>query len=515
MRLAWLACAAALLLVACGGGSSAGNGDNTDGDGGGGGGDSPSRGELLQDPPTLVKSMTADHLLDGIDATVRDALLLQAGTPICDIDVYKIQYRTVGGLEESTDASGALMVPSGTNDRCHGARPIVLYAHGTSTDRDFDLTNLDNQQNAEGLYLAAYFVAQGYIVVAPNYAGYDTSALPYHPYLVADQQSKDMIDALTAARSALPVTDSAAETTDDGRLYVTGYSQGGYVAMATQRALESLGQAVTASAPMSGPYALAGFVDAVFDGRVNGGATVLGTFLFTTYQRLYGNVYDAPSDMFSPQYATNIESLLPSTKPRSQLYDEGLLPQRAFFDTAPPDPAYADVTPATTPENLAPVFAFGFGADPLITNAFRLRYLQDMATHPDGGWPDTTTAEPPSDAALGLRPDLAITDLRDWTPQAPTLLCGGHDDPTVFWLNSQLMQSYWAQHASGAPVTVLDVDAASAGSSDPYDDLKYRFGIAKSLVETTQGHEAMFELYHAGLVAPFCLEATQEFFEAH
>jgi dienelactone hydrolase len=497
---------AALLLAACGGGNNPGGSDGT-------GGDTSSRGELLQDP-TLVKAMTADHLLDGIDSTLREALLLQAGTPTCDVNVYKVQYHTVGGQDEPTDASGALMVPSGTNDRCHGARPIVLYAHGTSTDRDFDLTNLDNQENAEGLYLAAYFAAQGYLVVAPNYAGYDTSSLPYHPYLVGDQQSKDMIDALTAARSALPVAETA-DTSDDGRLYVTGYSQGGYVAMATQRALEALGQAVTASAPMSGPYALAGFVDAVFDGRVNGGATVLGTFLFTTYQRVYGNVYDAPGDMFSKQYANGIESLLPSTKPRSQLYDEGLLPQRAFFDTVPPDPAYADVTPATTPDNLALVYARGFGTAPLITNAYRLHYLQDMAAHPDGGWPDTTTAEPPEDAGLGLRQDLANNDLRNWTPQVPTLLCGGHDDPTVFWLNTQLMQAYWAQQAPEAAVTFLDVDAASTGAGDPYDDLKRRFAIAKSLVETTQGETAMFELYHAGLVAPFCLEAAQEFFEAH
>ena len=61
--------------------------------------------------------------------------------------------------------------------------------------------------NTEGALIAAMFAAQGYIVVAPNYAGYDTSTLAYHPYLNADQQSKDMMDALTAARTALPPPD--------------------------------------------------------------------------------------------------------------------------------------------------------------------------------------------------------------------------------------------------------------------------------------------------------------------
>ena len=50
------------------------------------------------------------------------------------------------------------------------------------------------------------FAAQGYIVVAPNYAGYDISTLGYHPFLNADQQSGEMMDILAAARTALPNT---------------------------------------------------------------------------------------------------------------------------------------------------------------------------------------------------------------------------------------------------------------------------------------------------------------------
>jgi hypothetical protein len=150
-----------------------------------------------------------------------------------------------------------------------------LYAHGTTTDRAF---NIANMQNAETLLLAALFASQGYVVVAPNYAGYDTSTLAYHPYLIADQQSKDMIDALKAARTALPLA-SATLTKDSGQLFITGYSQGGYVAMATHRAMQTAGMKVTASVPMSGPYALAAFVDAVFYGEVNGGAPVSSTFL--------------------------------------------------------------------------------------------------------------------------------------------------------------------------------------------------------------------------------------------
>src|SRR5208337_2477040 len=239
---------AALLIAACG----SGGGDMTDA---GGGGTAPPRGTLLQSPPELLSTVTAPNLLLELNIATNQQLLSLSGTPHCDILIYNIQYTTVGGANEATTASGALMVPTGLGANCTGARPIVLYAHGTTTDRAFNMANI---QNTETLFLAALFASQGYIVVAPNYAGYDTSTLPYHPFLIADQQSKDMIDALTAARTALPIA-SATLAKDSGQLFITGYSQGGYVGMATHRAMQALGMRVTASAPMSGPYALAAF----------------------------------------------------------------------------------------------------------------------------------------------------------------------------------------------------------------------------------------------------------------
>jgi hypothetical protein len=93
---------------------------------------------------------------------------------------------------------------------------------------------------------------------------------------------------------------------------------------------------VTASAPMSGPYALAAFVDAVFDGEVNGGAPISSVLLVTAYQKSYGNIYAGAADVFEAQYATGIESSLPSTVLRSELYAQGKLPMTALFSTTPP-----------------------------------------------------------------------------------------------------------------------------------------------------------------------------------
>jgi alpha/beta superfamily hydrolase len=494
---------ALLLLSACG---------NSDDDGSmtpGPEPPAPQRGDLIGDSPTLVATYTPDELLAvATSGDVTQLILEQVLSPECTIDVYHYEYQTVDPAGDITPASAALMVPNDSATGCQGERPIVLYAHGTHTEVAFNMADLESSDNTESLLMAGMFAAEGYIVVAPNYVGYDTSTLGYHPYLNGDQQSKDMIDALTAARSALPTGD-APDTVDGGQLLVTGYSQGGYVAMATHRALQEGGDAVTASAPMSGPYALSAFSDAIFQGRVTGGSPVNLTLLLTSYQNAYGDIYSSTTDAYEAQYATDIETLLPSTQSLGDLTDQGLLPDTALFSSTPPDAAYADMTPATIPANLAPVFATGFGTDHLLTNDFRLAYLQDADNHPDGGFPTLSDGLPPAAPEHPMRQALATNDQRAWTPASPMLLCAGNADPAVLYLNTDLMQNHWS---STTAVTVLDIDSDVA-SDDPFETQKLQFAAAKEVVELGGGDSEVLELYHAGLVAPFCLSAVKSYFD--
>jgi hypothetical protein len=140
---------------------------------------------------------------------------------------------------------------------------------------------------------------------------------------------------------------------------------------------------------------------------------------------------------------------------------------------------------------------------------------------PDGGFPTVTDGLPPSSPTVGLRQDLKTNDLRNWTPSAPVLLCGGNSDPTVFFFNTQLMQQYWAANPPAVAPVVLDVDSA-AGASDPYADLKAGFTAAKDALRVQAvaggasdgGDQAVLDAYHAGLVPPFCLSAVKSFFES-
>jgi acetyl esterase/lipase len=461
-----IALAVAALVAACGGGDSASDGASFDLTG--------APGSLLATPTALTSLTPA-----AFQAVAPSSLFQVAGVPKCTVTFNYFQYGTVGGAGEKTTASGGIMVPSGADPACTGPRPVLLYAHGTSTDKN---KNMASPQDGEAALIAAMYAAQGYIVVAPNYAGYEASTLPYHPYLNLEQQAQDVVDALTAARKGFAGIGANASPV----LFLSGYSQGGYVSMAAQRKLQLDGTPAVAGAHLSGPYALGAFGDAVYAGNVNLGATLFSPLLNTSFQRTYGNLYSDPSEMYESAYATGIESLLPNTSP-STLVSSGKLPALALFA--------ADSLPQPTG------FATFFGAGNLIKTSYRNAVLADAVANP-------TNPTHPLRVA-GARNDLLR---QNWTPAQPMLLCGGNADPTVFFsLNTQGAKSYFNSRSVPDPlVKVLDVDSAFAG--DGFDTARGGFAIAKSNTLTAGGASGVAQAYHGTLVPPFCNAAARGYF---
>jgi acetyl esterase/lipase len=497
---------------------------------------SRTHGTLAVNPPFRIASLNAATLGAELAATSTGAQLLElTGAPTCGVDFYYLEFWTLGGKKETTESSGALMVPTG-GAGCTGPRPIVLYAHGTNADKTLNIADITNASNTEGVLIAAMFAAQGYIVVAPNYAGYDISTLGYHPFLNAAQQSGEMLDILSAARTALPNTMSAA-TSDGGQLFVTGYSEGGHVAMATERALQAAGAKLTAAAPMSGPYALEAFGDAIFYGNVNLGSTEFAPLLVASYQSAYGNLYTAATDVFAQPYAGYVVSLLPSTTPIDTLFATGQLPETALFNSTPPvvnvpgQPALsAELTAAlAVPSNPAnpqtPLFQLGFGNPYLILNDYRVSYALDAASNPDGALPTPSPGVPLAKVAptQGLRNDLYVNDLRngDWAPTTPTLLCGGDQDPTVFYsVNTETMEAFWPAQVAGGLITVLDINGTPSGPFAPLQTafvenqdalLAYYQSAAGGALSPAAAEAQLVEGYHTA-VAPFCAAAARAFF---
>ncbi|MGB2139837.1 MAG: alpha/beta hydrolase family protein [Psychrobacter sp.] len=523
--------------------------------------------------PISTESPTTSEFINAFSQDQIDTLIGDtADTPDaeCGVTIEKVSYPTVGAAGEATNATAALMLPTGDSDECQGERPVLLYAHGTTTDRGYDFTQVGNVNNpavGESTLIAANFAAQGYIVVAPNYAGYDDSELDYHPYLVAEQQSNDMVDALESARSVidkqkLASNDNYTNIDDSGKLYLSGYSQGGHVAMATARLLESQNKTVTAIAPLSGPYALAAFGDAIFAGNVNLGATRFAPLLAIGLQEKY-NIYNDTSEIFTAQYAS---TKLPNLLSFDQLVKADKLPEFALFERSPSNPLLVALPPSELP-----FAALGFdNTDYLIKTDFRAAFVADAIQNPDGLVPTITNALPAQNPQNNLRKALKDNDLRGYIPKMPTLLCGGNNDPTVFYDVNTGSMSAILQQANASPsvnlnITVLDVDTTNDDdrdqntvtaigsamsnawmSTDIIDNIQSRFATKVQSVQTTAytnaykaayataiqaGNDqaqanalavesatraagaAFLSNYHGELVSTACTQAAREFFK--
>ena len=489
----------------------------------------------------FVKTFTANDINSSLG-------LGSSATPAakCGVTIEKVSYDTKGAADEDTNATAALMLPTGDAAECKGDRPVLLYAHGTTTDKGYDFAQVGNTKNpavGEANLIAANFAAQGYIVVAPNYAGYDDSKLDYHPYLVAQQQSTDMVDALDSARSIIERKKRANDANyskidDSGKLFIAGYSQGGYVTMATARLLEAQKKAVTAIAPSSGPYALAAFGDEIFTGNVNIGASRFAPLLGIGLQAKYGNIYTKKSDIFLDKYA---DAQLPSNTPFGELVQAGKLPNNALFQKSPSDPRLAGLAQG----KLFSILGGYDETDYLIKTEFRAAYVADTQKNPDGLTLANGNNLPAANPQNNLRKALKDNDLRGYVPTMPTFICGGNQDPTVYFDTNtgsmvKLLQAEVAKNpAKKLNITVLDVDKDNKTERPDKQDFvmigqasmnKWDAVAVKDSVQTNFSNSvkkikddaapqggvasllAFYTNYHGGLVSPACTEATREFF---
>jgi hypothetical protein len=301
--------------------------------------------------------------------------------------------------------------------------------------------------------------------------------------------------------------------------------------------MQAAGDKVTAAATLSGPYAVEAFGDTLFFGGVDIGSTEFAPLLAASYQHAYGNIDSTANPIFSSTYA-NAESLLPSDTPIDTIFAENLLPETSLFDKSTPvvsipnDPVLSaeltallgvPPTPGLPLSAETPIFDLGFGNPYLINNDYRVAYAQDAASNPDGAVPTPTPGVPLAKVkpTFGLRQDFYVNDLRTaWFPKSATLLCGGDQDPTVYFsVNTETMAAYWSALPAGA-VTVLDVGATPAG---PFAKIQAGFqqseAVLLAYLQTPAGgglsplaaEETVIEGYHTA-VAPFCVAAARAFF---
>ena len=239
-------------LAACGGG---GTDDSTD-DG------NP------QPPPPPPPSVRAGQLQSAallgsipaadIAAALSDRESLVEGVvPRYSVTAYRLEYLTSDADGNEVRASGLVSVPQ---KPAGATSPVLGYQHGTLF-RDAEAPS----NNAVASEVAVVLASLGYIVLAPDYVGFGASRGTRHPYLLAAPSAAATVDFLTAARTWR----GQAGVADNGQLFLTGYSEGGYVTLAAHRALQAGNsphlQQLRMVVPGAGPYD----VQTTMDGLVN------------------------------------------------------------------------------------------------------------------------------------------------------------------------------------------------------------------------------------------------------
>ncbi|MCZ7636503.1 MAG: lipase family protein [Verrucomicrobia bacterium] len=151
------------------------------------------------------------------------------------------------------------------------------------------------------------FATAGYVAVLPDYLGLGDSA-GVHPYHHARSHATTGVDALRAARRFC----TANGILLNDQLFLCGYSQGGYAAMAVLRELEQFHTEefpITAAATMAGAYDLSGVTTDDFLSDRPMPSPYYFALLLAAYQEIYGLAPTLP-DLLTPPYDTTLPPLL-------------------------------------------------------------------------------------------------------------------------------------------------------------------------------------------------------------
>ena len=251
--------------------------------------------------------------------------------------------------------------------------PLLSYQHGTIF---LDTQAPSNSStSANGIMTLA---GKGYIVSAADYIGYGKSSNKIHPYIHADSLASASIDMLSASKSFL----QSKNIKTNSQLFLAGYSEGGYATLALQKAIQDSSSSeftVTASAAGAGPFDLTETAKELAN-KVTNSKPAYMSFLLKAYDSIYN--LNQVSDMYQPQYVANINNLFNGQHSASNIND-----------------------------NLTTTTADLFNSD-------FLSALQGDDEHV-------------------IKDKLALNNIYDWKPTAPTRFYHGQNDEVVPYSNAQ------------------------------------------------------------------------------
>lgn len=208
---------------------------------------------MLLQPGALVSSTLSGDVPKSVVQTAVSRQFASTPTPVrvsSGFSLYRVEYASEDFDGTSVTSSGLICLPDSKE-----TRGLVVYCHGTMTDRRSCPSAMGStgRESPEVWTAALALGSGGYAVCIPDYLGLGAST-GAHPYA----QRLNWLSCRDIVRAARTFGSSKGFSFAN-RLFVTGYSEGGGVAMWATRKFEESGDPslrVAASVPMSGPYDL-------------------------------------------------------------------------------------------------------------------------------------------------------------------------------------------------------------------------------------------------------------------
>ncbi len=227
-----------------------------------------------------------------------------------DVKVLSVSYYTIDGNGNQMITSGAFFIPQGTDNLA-----LLSFQHGTESKRDRVASVLPTN-STEGV-IALMTASMGYMTVVADYLGFGVSNV-MHPYFHAESLTPCVIDFMRAGKSY----SSENHITLDGRVFLSGYSEGGYLTLLTQKEIEEKHAnefSLTAVAPMAGLYDLKGTVDTIM-ASADYVTTAYVAYFLTAYNEIYG--WDRLGDIFKDPYAAKMPALFDGSKTWGEIINQ-------------------------------------------------------------------------------------------------------------------------------------------------------------------------------------------------
>jgi hypothetical protein len=236
------------------------------------------------------------------------------------IKAYKISYITKDDNNFDVKASGLMIVPT-QNDKLDIIKEI-----GFSTIIDCHSTIFKNTKapsvniDSKFLYSAILYSAKyGFVTLQPDYIGYGASSTHYITYMLQKSSANAILDFLKA--SILFAKQKNIPLNINSGIYLSGYSQGAYVALAALPKLQKSGFKINATSAMDGVYHLVPIIKLVLSYKFNPLPSYIAAIFFS-----YSKAYNIPiNTLIKRPYSAKLSTLFSSKYSRKEI-DNSLTP---------------------------------------------------------------------------------------------------------------------------------------------------------------------------------------------